>query len=235
VHVHIPKTAGTALAEAFRQAYGDRIRVYPARFEAEFGQTPYAGFNFFTGHIGFTVACEIGGDLITVLRDPVDRFLSTYYFLRQLFNSGTERSHKASLAARFDLDQFARIRDEPVLEDELHNRMTWQLAHSHRVARRRELNVGDAELVRIAIENLSKFAIVGSQTDMAGLAEAIRRKYNVGLSIGRVNVTEQLWAREDIPSATMDRIAWWVHLDQELYREWTNRDTVSASRTRPIG
>ena len=212
------------MAEAFRRAYGDHVRVYPERFEAEFGQTPYDGFNFFTGHVGFTVASEIGGDLITVLRDPVDRFLSTYYFLRQMFNSGSERSYKASLAARFDLDQFARIRGEPVLQDELHNRMTWQLAHSHRVARRSELAVGDAELVQIAMDNLSKFAIVGLQTDMADLGESVRRRYNVHLSIDRVNVTGQRRTLEDIPSATLDRIEWWVHLDRELYRGWINRD-----------
>ncbi len=225
VHVHIPKTAGTALAEAFRRAHGDRIRVYPERFEAEFGQHDYADYNFFSGHIGYEVANEIGGDWITVLRDPVDRFLSTYYFLRQSFNSGTERSYKAYLTARFDLDQFARISDEPVLEDELRDRMTWQLAHSHRLARRQELiesGIGEDGLVGLAIAHLKRFAVVGLQTDMPGLAEAIRRKFNVALTVERINVTRSRAALADIPSETLARIRSWVELDLELWRNWTS-------------
>ncbi len=223
VHVHIPKTAGTALAKAFRQAYGDRLRVYPIRYESEYGKIGYSEFNFFGGHIGFKVASEIGGDLITVLRDPVDRYISDYFFLRQQYISGEARNHKTSLAGGHDLDQFVQIRDEPILQKEFLNRMTWQLAYSHRLELRQDLidaGIGDDDLVRLAMSNLRQFAIVGTQSDMAGLAEAIRRRYDVRLSIGRVNVTDTRVAKTDLTSKTLGFIERWVHLDDELYRRW---------------
>jgi hypothetical protein len=233
--MHIPKTAGSALSEAFRQAYGARLRVYPPKYEMDFRPTEYGNCNFYSGHIGFKVATEIGGELITILRDPVDRFLSTYFFLRQLHSSGAEVSHKTSLATRYDLDQFVQIRDEPVLEHEFRNRMIWQIAYSHRLEFRQELidaGVSDDDLVRLAVSNLTKFAIVGIQTDMASLVEAIRRRYDVVFSIGRVNVTVERLTRAELPSKTLDQIEWWVNLDQELFNAWTR---VNRAVTSPLG
>jgi hypothetical protein len=233
VHVHIPQTAGTALTEAFQQAYGDRLRVYPIRYESEYGQIGYSEFNFFGGHIGFKIASEVGGDLITVLRDPVDRYVSDYFFLRQQYISGEARNHKTFLAGSYDLDQFVQITDEPILQKEFLNRMTWQLAYSHRLELRQDLidaGIGDDDLVRLAMSNLTRFAIVGTQSDMAGLAEAIRRRYDVRLSIGRVNVTDSRVAKTDLTSKTLGYVERWVHLDDELYRRWIGtRRPVDAS------
>jgi hypothetical protein len=225
VHVHIPKTAGSALNEAFQQAYGDRLRVYPEKFEARYSRDNLAGYNFFAGHFGFTVACEIGGDLITVLRDPVDRIVSGYFFMRQLYSSGKEISHKSSIAMQYDLDQFLQIRDEPILEQVLHNAMTWQIAHSVRLNRRQELKdagINDPEWVlRAALNNLRKFTIVGLQTDLPKLSEDIKKRYNIRIPIGRVNVTANRPALVDIPFKTLERIEWWVNLDTILYRTWS--------------
>jgi hypothetical protein len=237
VHVHIPKTAGTALSEAFRQAYGDRLRVYPARYEWEYKQTDYTEFDFYGGHVGFKVASQIGGDLITVLRDPVDRFLSGYFFLRQRYLSGEAVNAKTLLAARYDLDQFAQIRDEPFLLQDMYNRMTWQIAYSHDLNLRQELieaGVGDDGVVCMALSNLRKFAIVGIQTDMAALAEAIRQRYHVTLcSIGRVNVTHGRLARTDIAPRTLERIKWWVNLDEELYSTWISAPEPAPAHDSP--
>ena len=41
-------------------------------------------YDVFSGHYGYHTAATLGGDMITVLRSPVDRFLSVYYFWRQL-------------------------------------------------------------------------------------------------------------------------------------------------------
>lgn len=225
VHVHIPKTAGSTLNKAFRQAYGNRLRIYPEAFEARYSRDGLAGYNFFTGHIGFTTAREIGGDLITILRDPVDRIISWYFFMRQLYSSGKEVTHKSSLTIRYDLDQFLQIRDEPLLEQALHNAMTWQIAHSGRLNRRRELldaGISDTELVHVAVNNLKKFMIVGLQTDLAGLSEAIRKRYNANISMDPINVTANRPALVDIPFKTLERIEWWVNLDVILYRAWVH-------------
>lgn len=231
VHLHIPKTAGSALVAAFAGAYGNRLKIYPERFESRYSEADYHGYDFYTGHIGSKVASEIGGDFITVLRDPIDRFLSTYYYLRQLFDSGEEVTHKTSLTARYDIDQFAMIRDEPILCQELLNRMTWQIVYSHRMELREELikkGVSESDLVRIAMSTLKKFAIVGVQEDMPGLARAIHERYNVVLEIDRVNITRSRARLSDISTRTRNGIEWWINLDQELYRTWIGEKTPRA-------
>jgi hypothetical protein len=147
--------------------------------------------------------------------------------MKHLHISGHAVSHKTSLAARHDLAQFVQIRDEPSLEQELHNRMTWQLAHSHRLECRQEMiatGISENDLVSIALTNLRTFAIVGIQTDMVGLAEAIRLRYGFSLLIGHVNVTKLRPARIDIAPRTLDQIEWWIDLDQKVFGTWTAMD-----------
>ena len=136
-------------------------------------------FDFCGGHIGFKIASLIGGDLITILRDPIDRFLSGYFFLRQRYQSGEAINAKTRLAAAYDLDQFARIRDEPFLLQDMCNRMAWQIAYSHDLKLRHELieaGVRDDELVDLAFSNLSGFAIEGMQSDMPAFAASLRER-----------------------------------------------------------
>jgi hypothetical protein len=223
VHVHIAKTAGVALSDAFRAAFGDRLRFHPERFEPKWSPVDYDRYDFFGGHVGFKVAREIGGDLITVLRDPIDRFLSAYYYFRQRYETAESRNAKTSLAARFDLDQFVQIRDEPLLIRDLQDRMLWQLIISHLLDQRQRVldsGVTTDELVPLALSNLRTFAIVGLQSNMPGLARAINRRYGVSLAIGHANVTRWRRLRSEISSGTLERIRSWVALDQLLYDRW---------------
>ena len=68
IHLHIPKTAGTAFRAAFEKASGGKMRVCPHFNEHQYGTIDRNQFDFFSGHFGFKAATELGGQIITVVR-----------------------------------------------------------------------------------------------------------------------------------------------------------------------
>jgi Sulfotransferase family len=222
VHLHIPKTAGTAIAKAFERAAGGSLRVFPHFEEKLYANIDPTQYDFFSGHFGFKTAATLGGKLITVLRDPIDRFVSVYYFWRQLLEDGREKSLKTQLASKYSLAEFVKIRDEPSLLVALHNTMTWQIAHGTSLASRRELRrLGKTEddVYKLALANLSKFALVGIQERLELFEKAVERKFSMSVEIKRRNVTVARASVIDISAATKRAIHDWSLMDMELYQE----------------
>jgi len=220
IFMHIPKTGGTALHSAFLRAFAGTRQVFPYRFEFQFDGVEPAEHDFYSGHIGYDVAARIGGRTITVLRDPVDRVLSVYYFFRHLFETGAERNVKTVLAAQYDLPTFLSLTDNPYLMLELRNRMVWQLAGSCELpARQAYLSQGHREeaLLDVAIKNLSRITIVGIDTNMDRIARLAREKLAVDLSIEIENVTPNRIAKKDIDPCVLQAAEAWVGLDRQLY------------------
>jgi hypothetical protein len=80
VHIHIPKTAGTALRSAVAEANNGEYRVFPHYDEIKFVNIAAEDYDFYSGHIGYHTAAALNGNIITVLRNPIDRFVSVYFF-----------------------------------------------------------------------------------------------------------------------------------------------------------
>jgi len=53
LHLHIPKTAGTALRKALSQAFAGTRRTCPEQFEEQFLDVDPPSFDFYSGHSGF--------------------------------------------------------------------------------------------------------------------------------------------------------------------------------------
>jgi hypothetical protein len=221
LHLHIPKTAGTAFRSAFEKASNGTLRVFPYRDERQYAGINANQYDFFSGHFGFKTAARLGGQIITVLRNPVDRFVSVYYFWRQLSETGAEKSQKTMLAGRYSLAEFVKIKDEPTLLEAFYNTMTWQIAHGTSLALRRELrDMGktDDDVFQLALTNLSAFSLVGVQERLALFENAVERQFSVPLKIKRENVTEARPAVKDIGVATIRAIQNWSFMDLELYQ-----------------
>ncbi len=220
VHLHIPKTAGTAFRSAFQKATDGKLRIFPHYDERKYAGIDPSRFDFFSGHFGFETATKLGGEIITVLRNPIDRFISVYYFWRQLYENGIERNPKTILAHKFSLSEFVKIRDEPFVIEALYNTMTWQIAHGTSLAHRRKLReVGktDADVFELALGNLATFSLVGVQERLEVFESAMVRRFSIPLRIRKINVTEARPAAEDIGAATISAIRDWSLLDLRLY------------------
>ena len=226
VHLHIPKTAGTALRTAFERHYGSDLRVFPGRYEANFADVEKETYDFFSGHIGFDTARRLDGDVITILRNPVDRFVSIYYFWRQLYASKVEDSWNTQLAARYPLDEFVRITDVPSLIEEFQNRCTFQIAAGSSIEDRRRLRLSglnDDSIFKLALSNLDQIKVIGIQERLDGFIGAIESTCGVSLDLKPVNVTKERPSLKEISAASRRAIQEWVYLDVELYHEVTLR------------
>jgi len=86
VSLHIPKTAGTSLLMAYQTAFGDRLVQYnedPKFILASSRNDIQTRFDIVHGHLN-AAALDIVMDkdaiVVTFLRDPVQRVLSSYFF-----------------------------------------------------------------------------------------------------------------------------------------------------------
>src|SRR5262249_51742520 len=108
----------------------------------------------------------------------------------------------------------------PSLNEEFYNRSTWQIAYGSMLEQRRELReMGKTEedIYRLAIENVQKFAVVGTQEDMPEFAKKIKAKYGSDLNVEKINVTQSRAEAFDLPIRTVRRIQQWVEIDLELF------------------
>lgn len=218
VHLHIPKTAGTSLRESLAAVHPE----LEVRQIHEAATAPDAGTaDVISGHISHEIACGYSDQIVTVLRHPVDRFVSIYFFWRMLYDKGVERSRKTTLARTLSLLEFARAMDEPELCSELMNRMSWQLHSSFRLNRRfdirRDRALTQTGLAAGALENLRGYAAVGFQDRYGDFVETLNARFDLKIPNRKINVTANRSAVEDLTHAELTAILPWVAADMELY------------------
>jgi hypothetical protein len=91
IFVHIPKTAGTTLARIIARQYPPRARMLVERHDEgvrEFQALPEARraeIRLLRGHIpyGLHADCPRPATYFTLLREPIDRLVSYYYFVQR--------------------------------------------------------------------------------------------------------------------------------------------------------
>lgn len=188
--VHIPKCGGVSISNAIARQYGlgarlgrNAFNVDPAassRAAREFGSdtqefrryiTRYAAslqeVRYLSGHVQFGVdALPEEWHLVTVLRDPVEKWFSQYFYNR----------YKASQHSRVeqDLEEFVTTpAAREYGEDYLRYLGSWRCR--------------EALSVEHAAANLKRFSVVGVLEELDSFAAAFRRRFGVSLRIPRRN------------------------------------------------
>lgn len=114
--LHLPKTAGTALRELFAKLYGDaHVTRALGALRMDEALIDYADADIVCGHLMPRPGVRLPADRVTmtILRDPVDRFVSYYNFRKfnVVHGSVDARIHATTIEGYVDLLGDGDLRD----------------------------------------------------------------------------------------------------------------------------
>ncbi|WP_428410147.1 sulfotransferase family 2 domain-containing protein [Hyphococcus sp.] len=216
IFVHVPKCGGTSLSHSFRARYplssfkvseeasSEALRGVSAAEAMRFKRDLMAyhasgGSHYIQGHapIDQKFISRYGEEFhfITLLRDPIDRFISHYHF--------DPRCRKIPFSAF------------------LESRRGWVESHvlcyffGEQPWAARD-NIEDA--AERAIENLEKFSVVGILEDQKAFSRECRDKLNVRIALPKRNIGSERKQKEyDFSDADMRKLKEMCALDQRIY------------------
>lgn len=253
IFLHIPKTAGQSVHAALVDAFG-KDAVCPARVNDQLRKmtiTELNRYQVFSGHFDWSMLDCIKGPkyVFTILREPMDRILSFYFFLREeaskLPSGQIETPERKGLKAAFELspkDYF--LGGAPhlrrFLDDHYDNFYTYYFAGRHYQARgelvglttRGELSCDD--VLRMAKDNLSHVDDVFTVDNMGAVFAVIRaisgkeimsdEKYRVNVNT-KVSAQERRTRLRDLgaDAATMERLEAYCVLDNQLWQLYAEK------------
>lgn len=216
--MHIGKTAGTSFFHLLCEELNDLAHFHasPEAFD-KLIQKDLDNYKLITGHFSFNHTSRFRSDryLITFLRDPVDRVLSNYYFLRNwdgvINDSNCEM---VRYAKQLSLMEFLKC-DNPQVESVTRNHQAYSIASDFRDLRK----LSDRELRRKAIGNLELIDFIGITEEFEKSVEMLFSELGRSLStsLERKNVTLNRLGVSGLKQEEMDLIMELNQIDMEVY------------------
>jgi hypothetical protein len=212
IFIHVPKAAGTTLNRLIEWEY-PLLEIYsvdPYLFRwstAHLWRLPkrrLKRFRVFKGHMifGLHEILPQAATYITILRDPVDRVMSAFYFMR------TYKLHPLYWKFR---------RESWTLEDFV-RRSPRQNAQTKTIAGADYDKPCTAEILVKAKENLQYFSVVGLTERFEESLALMKLRFGWKLeSYSSFNITRTRPKKRDLPQSTLDLIAERNRFDIELY------------------
>jgi len=226
--MHFPKCGGTSVDYAIRlHRHNNSVRhqfhmnAEAAATAARLSKMTWKAYNetlllyamanpqttYITGHYFFSqTAYEHFGDtwdFITILRDPVARWFSQYYFNRNKSNQflKTDLSLEAYLASLHGQNSAGTY--STMLEGDENN---WE--------------VDPEQTVQNAIENLNRFHLVGCLEHMDRFVTRFKERYGISLNIRnmRKNPTPNYTQRNEITPAVREKVEHLCRYDLMIYQ-----------------
>lgn len=224
--LHIRKTAGVSLRNLIENRFPDGACLFQAHAKTNAAVDPNF-YSFVTGHVNFGYLGRIKKRPVTmtVLREPIDRAVSAFYFFR-----GNSPEQLATLREELSAEEFAQrawltqmagrlsfrelIEREPELaKAHLGNHMTRMLLTTTPEGELNENHLAEAR------RNLASFDVIGL-TERLG-DTLLLLKHAMGWSdlgpIAHENRTQNRRAVSDEDPAVLELLKEWNRLDSELY------------------
>ena len=216
---HLPKCGGSTINAYLEEHYPKRKTfsmdsTHPAESIKRFTDLPERtryGYELVKGHFAHELVDYVHPDCLkaTVFREPVDRIISHYFFVRR---TPEHYLHSRILETDMSLEEYATSN----LSDELRN---WYVTHFT------GLGIQDAErnpeqsVTRALEVILQQYDIIGFLDDFPAFAETLRTQANLRYAFRnkRVNVTTNRPDIREISESTIRKIRETNHLDIVLY------------------
>jgi len=212
---HVPKTAGVTISRVLSDLLGEPYAL-EATSNPHFTMLKAAGSRkLLAGHFWFIKDETLSEEwyYATIIRDPIDRFLSQYYFNRTL---GINAPDPQVLAARtLTLQQYL---DYSVPEI-IHSYTNIQAIHFAQRMCDDPYKLTDDQLYNVACASLMEYDCVGVYEDLLGFVNAICRDFGFSpiTALPHLNITAQPRDERDITDDVLARLRKANGVDIQLY------------------
>lgn len=221
---HLPKTAGTSITAALNEVFGEQGGL-PDISNMHFHAIRSAGTHrLMTGHLWYMPfePLDDGWYYCTLLRDPLDRFISQYWFNRSMAAVAAPNAEaiariadpQVRAAAVCGLEEYLDL-DDPRIQRSYTN---VQAAHFAQRACANPYVLADDELLAAAIASLEDYDFVGVFEDLQGFVDGICS--DLGLTrveLPRLNVTSDRKRVGDTDPKLVDRLKKANRVDDALH------------------
>jgi len=259
IFLHIPKTAGQSVHAALVKAYG-KDAVCPARVNHQLRNLSIRELNsykVFSGHLDWSMLDCITGPkyVFTILREPMDRILSFYFYLRDQAAkfSPEERElpqHRGMKAAYESSPKEYFTGGAPqlrkFLDDHYDNFYSYFFAGRHYAARGqlvesiRRGELTSERVLEMAVDNLSSIDAVFTVDNMKEVFSTIQRLSGSDqeqVEDVRVNVNKNVAAGDRMSrlkalgadEVTLAKLNEYCALDRELWRRCMDTRRTATS------
>lgn len=215
---HLPKTGGTSLTEVLASLCGapyamdGTARNHAAEILRK-NRKP-----FLSGHFWFSIGDRLDPEIYyaTVLRDPIDRFLSQYFFSRNASESECQRDPAAIATRCLDLDEYVFSSEQTLV------RACSNVQAHHFAALTLPFNTpaaSDEILYQAAVKALQQYDLVGIYEDLHGFIDVFCADWGFvpPETLPFRNITSQRLRPGEINPATLAKLKAANEVDRELY------------------
>lgn len=214
---HIPKTGGTAFRTALEEIFGrDNVTPHLEGRSEIWAIQRFSGVRLISGHFLSLVPGEdrrFGRFRLTLLRHPVDRAISEYFYWRHHAGEGGVADKLGEWAQRYDICDFFKAREE----SEETGAVNFCAKHfASRISR----NLGDKRrTLSLAMKSLKGYDFVGIFEHLRDSVDVFCWQFRLPPvdDFPRVNVTSSRVRIADLDNRTLDRLVAMNDLDMQLY------------------
>ncbi len=231
VVIHIPKTAGVSLRSRLERSLPPySVSPHSNAFAmTEKEAAPLRSYRVISGHISWIDVQRFfpSRKKFTFLRDPLDRCISWYFFLRRIplercipLNRITYKNipeEAISLAKVLDIEDFFQI-PHPYILQGVHNRYVWQLGHHACIEMR---SISEQEVLAKALGNVDKMDFVGLCDRMEEDSSRLCRFLGIpeSVSLQHENKTGNRPSLSELSPKALEHAKRLTDLDRRLYEK----------------